>query len=380
MRTCLISTVGTSLITNINGQYRGESESGISQETHEALKRFLDEKNWGQLARVLAGVEPTARICGAEINSVAEIVRRQRIDLRHIHLLVSDTEEGQNVGKLLESYFTERIDRDLPDLQTVEYHTVTGLQDREPARFRTLGLRNLVREIGDLVKRYDRSNILIDATGGYKAQIAIAVVFGQALEIPVMYRHERFSEIIAIPPMPIAFDYALLGENADVLAFFERGATVSSAELPEMDERLRVLLEEVEIDGEAHFGLSPVGQIYLTGFRLRFPRDAALADVAPSEKRPPSFADHHYPTGFKAFVEKVCAEVGWIKTAHTLPYDRQRSIKGTAFYVSGNKLVGTYQDRNNFGARFEILTNASTPDQLAWAADQLNQFYGKDDL
>ncbi|MBO9309041.1 MAG: putative CRISPR-associated protein [Chloroflexi bacterium] len=380
MRNCLISTVGTSIITNISGQYRGEKDSGVSQEMHEKLKRFLNERNWGQLARVLASVEPTARICGAEINSVAEIVRRQRIDLRHIHLLVSDTDEGQNVGKLLESYFIERTNRDLPNLQTVEYHTVAGLQDREPARFRALGLRNLVREIGNLVKRYDRSNVLIDATGGYKAQIAIAVVFGQALEIPVMYRHERFPEIIAIPPMPIAFDYALLGENADVLAFFERGAAVSSAELPEMDERLRVLLEEVEVDSETLFELSAVGQIYLTGFRLRFPRSAALAEVAPSEKRPPSFGDHHYPIGFKAFVEKVCAEVGWIKTAHTVPYDRQRSIKGTAFYVSGNRLIGTYQDRNNFGARFEILTNASTPDQLAWAADQLNQFYGKDDL
>jgi putative CRISPR-associated protein (TIGR02619 family) len=378
MRSCLISTVGTSLITNISGQYR--DGNGVSPEKHEALKRFIGEKNWGQLARELADVEPTARICGAEINSVAEIVKRQRIDLRHIHLLVSDTEDGRNVGKLLESYFVERMDRDLPDLQTVKYHTVEGLQDEEPARFRTLGLRNLVRAVGDLVKRYDKSNILIDATGGYKAQIAIAVVFGQALEIPVMYRHERFSEIITIPPMPIAFDYALLAENADILAFFERGAAVSSTEIPKIDERLRVLLEEVEVDGETLFELGAVGQIYLTGFRLRFPRDAALPDVTPNEKRPPSFADHHYPIGFKEFVERVCDEVGWIKTAHTLPYDRQRAIKGVAFYVSGDKLIGTYQDKDKFGARFEILTNASGLDQLAWAADQLNLFYGSDDV
>ncbi len=376
MRNRLISTVGTSIITNIKSEYR--ADSGVSQEVHAELQRFLSEKNWGQLARVLAQVDPSARICGAEINSVAELIKRGRIMLCHMHFLVSDTEDGQNVGKLLESYFIERVGRDLPDLETVKYHIIEGLQDAQPARFKTDGLRNLVRQIGDLVKRYQSETILIDATGGYKAQIAIAVVLGQALEIPVLYRFERFSEIINVPPLPIAFDYQVLGENADVLAFFERGATVTLAETQDVDEKLRVLLEEVDIDGEVHVGLGAVGQIYLTGFRLRFPRDLTLSPVAPSEKRPPSFRDDHYPDGFKEFVQKVCDEVPWIKTAHSLPYDRQRAIRGTTFYVYQGKLIGTYQDRNRFGARFEILTNAATPDQLAWAADQLNQLYGSD--
>lgn len=377
MRNRLISTVGTSSLTNIRANW--QESSGVAESLHAELRKFLNEGNWGQLGRVLAQVDPTARICGAEINSVAELVRRQRIDLRHIHLLVSDTEEGQNVGKLLESYFIERTERDLPHLETVKYHVVQGLQDAQPPRFKTVGLRNLVREIGDLVRRYGAENILIDATGGYKAQIAIAVVFGQALEIPVLYRFERFSEIINIPPMPIAFDYALLAQNADVLAFFERGATVRLDEIQDVDERLRVLLEEVEVDGETLVGLGAVGQIYLTGFRLRFPRDLTLAPVAPEERRPPHFApDHHYPKGFKEFVHKVWEETPWIKTAHSLPYDRQRAIRGVSFYVYEGKLIGTYQDEDRFGGRFAILTNAVTDDQLAWAADQLNTIYGRD--
>ncbi len=378
MTNCLISTVGTSSLTNIKNPW--QSGNGVEESVHAELRKFLEAQEWGQLGRVLAGVEPTARICGAEINSVAELVRRQHVDLQHIHLLVSDTQDGRNVGKLLESYFTERTGRDLPSLETVEYHVVEGLQDEHPPRFKTVGLRNLVRQIGELVVRHGAKNVRIDATGGYKAQIAVAVVFGQALEIPVLYRFERFSEIINIPPLPIAFDYGLLAENADTLAFFERGGTLELDELQDVDERLRVLFEEVEVDGKTLFALGAVGQIYLTGFRLRFPRDRALVPVPPEARHRPSFRSDHYPDGFKEFVIKVWEQTPWIKTAHSLPYDRQRTIRGISFYVyqqnDVRKLIGTYQDKNKFGARFEILTDATTLDQLAWAADQLNMTYG----
>lgn len=218
--------------------------------------------------------------------------------------------------------------------------------------------------------------MVIDATGGYKAQIAIAVVFGQALSIPVLYRHERFSEIIDFPPMPITFDYDLLGQNAALLFAFEQGMVLTTAEIDALDEKVRVLLEEIEVDGENVFELGAVGQIFLTGFRLRFPRSRQLAPVSNESRKPPSFRDDHYPNGFREFVEKVCKENNWIKTAHSIPYDRQRAIKGIGFYVREGKLIGTYQDRDNFGARFEILTDGAGQDQLTWAADQLNQSYG----
>lgn len=373
MRNRLISTVGTSLFTNIRAPY--SENSSISEELHRDLAALLKSENWGELAKRLARIDPTSRICGAEINSVEEAVKRGRIQLNHIHFLVSDTQEGKNAGKLLESYF---IERGIDGLQTVQYHVIEELQDQQPGRFKTFGLRNLVREIGKLVQQHQPENILIDATGGYKAQIAIAVVFGQALEIPVLYRFERFSEIVDIPPMPISFDYNLLGENAGLLAAFERNATLTRSEIDELDERIRVLLDEVEIEGESLFALGAVGQIFLTGFRLRFPRTRTLAPIPEKEKQPPSFGkDHHYPKGFEDFVHKLCNEVPWIKTAHTLPYHKQKSIKGIGFYVYEGKLVGTYQDQDNFGARFEILTNAESADQLTWAADQLNQRYGE---
>ena len=33
------------------------------------------------------------------------------------------------------------------------------------------------------------------------------MLIGQALGVPVYYKHELFDEIIAFPPMPVAFDF-----------------------------------------------------------------------------------------------------------------------------------------------------------------------------
>lgn len=193
MRNHLISTVGTSLLNNMRAPF--SPGAGISESDHNELQALLQRRAWSQVATKLTQLDPMARICGAEINSVAEIVKREKISLEHMHFLVSDTEDGEITGKLLENYF---IERGIPGLQTVQPYRIEELQDANPSRFKTFGLRQLVRQIGELVKRYGMEHILIDATGGYKAQIAIAAVFGQALSIPVLYRFERFSEIVGL--------------------------------------------------------------------------------------------------------------------------------------------------------------------------------------
>ncbi len=368
MRNRLVSTVGTSMLGNIRGEFR--ANNGVSEEQHGRLRRWVDERNTGQLAAELVRIEPMARICGAEINTIEDAIKREKVRLEYLDLLVSDTDEGKFTGSVLEAYY---IERGLSDLRNIKVKVIDDLQDKVPARFKVFGLRNLVRVLGDIVKdKFDE--VVIDATGGYKAQIAVAVVFGQALGIPVLYRHERFHEIIDFPPLPVSLNYELLGESAALLSQFERNEALTLSEIEELDPRIRVMLEEIDVDGEEMYEMGAVGQIFLTGFRLRFPRDRTLKPVDPTSKQPPSFRDDHYPKGFKEFVEKLINEVPWIKTCHSLPYHKQKAIKTTGFDVRQGKLIGMYR-ADDFGARFEILTNAEGDDQLTWAADQLNQFH-----
>jgi len=180
MRTNLLCTVGTSLLGHIK-----KNEHWYSLYKKERIR---------ELARELLDESPDSLVCGAEINSIHEICSRKKIPLQNIILLASDTSDGKSVSKLIKTYFD--CNEEL-NITNIEVSTVAGLQDERPKDFKIQGLRNLVRAIGEYVQRHGGSQrVAIDATGGYKAQIAIAVLMGQALDIPVFYKHERFSEII----------------------------------------------------------------------------------------------------------------------------------------------------------------------------------------
>jgi putative CRISPR-associated protein (TIGR02619 family) len=373
MRDTLICTVGTSLFES---NLKRLSSEGIDQpDNWRDLKKHYDNKNWSALASELLKLNPSDRICGAEINTIEEAKKKKWLDLNNVIFLVSDTDAGKNTGTVLKNYFEER--RDLP-LRHVEFKVIPDLQDLDPKRFKIHGLRNLVRIIGDYV-RLRNNSIAIDATGGYKAQIAIAVLIGQALDIPVYYKHERFSEIIDFPALPISLDYDLLGRNADILTDFERLQTYALSELGNFDEKLRVFLNEVEIENEPVFELNAIGQLYLTSFRLRYPKVPNLVVLNENDRKKPTFRDDHYPIGFKEFVNKVWEENKWIETTWSLSYHGQQSIKGIGFSVKikddKDILVGTYQDKNNFGARFQIILSDESKESMNWAADQLNQKY-----
>ncbi len=375
MRNTLICTVGTSLFeSNLK---RLSKESSECPKNWEEIKQYFDTENWNELAKSLLEVNPNNRTCGAEINTIEEAKKKKWLDLENLILLVSDTEAGKNTGLVLKKYFEEREDL---NLKKVEFKVIDKLQDAIPKDFKIHGLRNLVRFVGDFIHRFGKENIAIDATGGYKAQIAIAVLIGQALDIPVYYKHERFSEIIDFPPLPISLDYDILGRNSDILTDFERGRSYAKSEIENFDEKLRVFLTEIEIDDESVFELNAIGQLYLTSFRLRYPKVPNLKILADSERKEPTFRDDHYPIGFKDFVKKIWIDSKWIKTCWSLSYYGQATIKGIGFTIKPdengkNIVVGTYQDNNNFGARFQVILSDESNESLNWATDQLNQKY-----
>ncbi len=296
--------------------------------------------------------------------------------------MVSDTEDGENTGKFLKEYYLHRKDLNLKD-DDVKYIIIKDLQDRVPKKFKINGLRNLVREIGNIVKNYDKKNIAIDATGGYKAQIALAVIIGQALDIPVYYKHEFFGEIIDFAPLPISLDYELYGKYASLFNELENYDIIEadSVEFNTIeDEKIKLFLEEEEIDGKKYISLNAIGELYCFTFNLRHPRAVYLQNCREDQREEPEFPDDHFPIGFQNFIKKVYQENSWIKNCITIPYDKQRSIRGIEFYVdhinNERRLIGTYKDKNGFGARFRIFLCNESNENLNLAAKILNENYG----
>ena len=216
----------------------------------------------------------------------------------------SDTADGQAIGRILEVYFRRA------GHSSVQARTITDLQDRDPRLFRTRGLRNLAREVCKVIRDYGAASCAINATGGYKAQIAIAVLMGQALGVPVYYKHELFDEIIAFPPMPVAFDFEAWMRLSGLLLVLQ--ADLQPADLvedyPDDAETLESLVDRETVDGVDYLELSPTGQIFHETFRERFrtTRDQVLPPPVPTgQKKPPHFEDSghmHAVRGLKAFL------------------------------------------------------------------------------
>ena len=228
----------------------------------------VPQQEWAKVGTLLHNeIDPTNRLCGAEINSVTDLLKQGSIEKGHIHLFYSDTDDGEAIATFLQSYFTK-------DRWQVNIHRVEGLRDDAPDLFRTRGLRNLAKLFGEQV-RESRENYrlcAINATGGYKAQIAIAVLMGQALDLLVYYKHERFDAIIPFPPMPVALDFSLWERASGMFMVLAKAKACEPWKhfKEDWDERFEPLVNRVNMDGKDYLELSATGQIFHETFRSRF--------------------------------------------------------------------------------------------------------------
>jgi len=239
LSTVILTTVGTSLLNNA---------------TREGL--VADQDILSYLAR-----DP--KKASAETNSLLRILQPGD----EIVLLHSATEEGRKAAQLLQEYWRQQgVACGLVEIAGLSYE-VRGFVD--------FGLQNFVRTLaGEIHKAARRQRrVIINATGGFKAEISYATVLGLVFKVPVCYIHEQFKEIALLPPTPIGWDSSLFVWYADFFEWLSAGegglrpkdeAEPRAASLPE---EAQVLLEEFELDGQVYLGLSPLGEAYLEAFK-----------------------------------------------------------------------------------------------------------------
>lgn len=353
----------------------------------QVIKDKYNNKDWPLLAKQLLKLPSDLRLLGAEINSVEAMVRKHFLsdNRERIILLISETEEGQDIGNILKEYFTNK---GCPiHFKNAKVYTVQGLQDSYPKDFQRKGLPNLVRLLGRELRKWSSQYTAINATGGYKAQIAIAVAFGQVTKIPVYYKHERFDQIIPFPKVPFSIDLSLVD---DYLQFWSQLAEPEAiftyeqiaeyiGDNNETFDLMTPLLESIHEDGIDYYALSALGLIYWEEYLNRHP-DIFLDPPKADKRRGCAFRDDNYPEGFKEYVNKVYSEFDFITGCHSLPYSGQRGITSNRFYIKSDKIYGEYVDRNDFGARFEIATNTHNQLERQGALNKLNEWLDNSDF
>lgn len=367
MRKIVICTLGTSLF------YPNLSSIPENNEELAGLRRAYLERNWEALAEELYCRDPKDRICGAEINSMASLLEEGLISERgSLYLCHSDTQDGQDVAEVLKNYYRRSE-------WQVTTEQIEGLQDENPKSFRTRGLRNLAKTISRIVRESGSPELCaINATGGYKAQIAIAVMLGQVFDIPVYYKHERFPMIISLPPLPISLDFRYWVKKCGVLLSLDKEEILPSSALEEdWDEKMEAMVEREKIDGVQYVELSPLGAIFLEAFKSYFERQStSLLPIAvdPAAKKAVRLSDHSWGgahTKVKAFLQKIVDVVPYVKEVKT-NYLNPDLPKASYFRLRGSDKIEGVLSNGTWTVKFIVFTSASNPSQLESAVADLN--------
>ncbi len=370
MRNILISTLGTSLIGN------------ISYSDNSVLKKLFENKNAKGIAVELCKIPPNERLCGAEINSINSIVEKGYLAKKSIlKLLTSDTENGRFIGEVLSCYYKNSKNKN--KFENVDFEVVQGLTDEDVKIFKNEGLKNLVRLICETVRSYGPDSILINATGGYKAQISFAGMIGQALEIPVCYMFEKFAEVIELPPQPVSLDLSLWLDNAKIFYdLVDDIETKKPLDLP--DKRFDSLVEHIQEGGKHLYTLSPTGLLFHESFRYRFKQQASKflpkPSVIPVEKIKIRYEDNNKGKhkGLENYLNKI-KEISYVNDIYTHYYNPDLT-KPNRFRKSSkgieNQLEGWFC---NAGAltKFDIITTAETSRELQACMVDLNEQFVK---
>ena len=382
-RPILLCTVGTSLIyPNLNGLRKTLAEDVTKPDDKKAIKPPLvpaadrlatayDAKDWAAVGAALSQFPTTERLLGAEVNSLTSLIANDYAPPDcGIYFFHSDTPDGRIIADVLVRLYTAR------GHSPVAAVAVPDLQDQDAKRFRTKGLRNLAKLLCGKVREHSADACAINATGGYKAQIAVAVLLGQALGIPVYYMHERFSEIIAFPPMPVALDYEVWMRMSGLLGVLEREAVPKDSVADEWEEKAESLVDVTDIDGVEYLELSATGQIFHETFRQRFrsDRDQVLPPPA-AAKKSPHFEDAGWPGTFPAavrFVQRVTDQVPFVARCATHYYNPDLP-EHTRFKPRRGGIEGVFSDGSRT-VKFVVETTATTDGQRAATVAALNEW------
>lgn len=386
-RPILLCTVGTSLFfPNLAGLRKTLADDETKLDDKKAVKLALrpaalrladayDAKDWGAVAAALADVPTHERLCGAEVNSITSLIANGYTPADvGIYFFHSDTPDGKQIAEVLVRIYAAR------GHAPVAAVPVPDLQDQDAKRFRTKGLRNLARLLCAKVREHSAAACAINATGGYKAQIAVAVLLGQALGIPVYYMHERFSEIIAFPPLPVALDFEVWMRASGLLATLEKEFVPRAIlDEAEWDERYESLVEmEKDTEGRELLFLSAAGQIFHETFRERFRchRDLILPPSAPRKLPPKLVGDHGVLNLLRdeitRYLTAVTDEAPWVTRCFT-NYCHPQLTEPTRFRLRGETVEGIYTDGTRT-VKFVVETTATTAGQRAAVTAALNEW------
>lgn len=168
-----VVTVGTSIL----GRYGHKRDAAVPPE-----------------ADLVAFVKRDPSFASAELNAMSAYLNDGSVS--QVYLLATDTADGTLCANVIQQYLRTR---DKP-VQVENGPRIPGVGG--PSFYEGMG--RLASRITRYVREHSEQGVMINATGGYKAEAALVAAVGFWSGVPVYYRHETADRTVVLPPIGLA--------------------------------------------------------------------------------------------------------------------------------------------------------------------------------
>jgi len=363
MRRVIISTIGTSLLTNqINRSSPDEKDwynqlrdsANLTFEKTPKEVQFIIESLKNRATQKLAQSSVAQiRSASAELNGVYGLYREELEQGRQdMHwLIATDTAQGRESAKIVEEFLRSKG-------LNAESYTPKGLS--------TASTRSFADGIDDLLIQLDKwtegsENVCFNLVGGFKSLQAYLNTIGMFYANEIIYIFEGAkSEVITIPRLPIKIDESAIEPYKLQLALMAAGSEVNRSQLLGIQEALIFAVEdEVTLSNWGRLIWDKSKNKILSGDLLPFPRikyqDSFMKDYK----------------GTKGEAERVKLQETLAKIAYLLDkYNGDRS----ALTGDGGVQLETYKNTNI--DHFRVTLSLRVSCQVLEGKNLLLRYYG----
>lgn len=251
----IINTVGTSLL--INARRYIEKVQDRKFESAEKFVEYLESDPLKATDEILEFLQRDPKTASAETNALSRLLE----PYDRAVLLYSQTLDGKRCAELIQAYVNKSHRCEIEEVQGLSYAETSFVQH---------GLKNFVQALAKHIRDAKRAGLepIINATGGFKAEIAYATAVGLVFKTPVCYIHEKFGDIVTLPVTPFGWDSSIFALHQDFFDWVDsepRSNHEVQSRVAALPEEIKMLLEDGN-DGTTM--LSPLGEAYLSAFRL----------------------------------------------------------------------------------------------------------------
>lgn len=244
MSNLIISTVGTSLITNLadKNQQRDLYKYSNCKENEcpSDVKDLIENLFQLALARLNTNDLSSIRRMSAELNGIlgfyAENLNGRNNDMHF--LICTDTYQGKKSAEVVKNFLNNH---NIP----AEIIQPRNLSTKNKETF-SEGVKDLLRWFDEIIYQYKISgyNIIFNLTGGFKSLQGYLNTVAMFYADKIIYIFEsEYSELIEIPRLPIKIDFEPFEKNKEKLLLLNANKIFSLSDFKEIPE---AILDEID--------------------------------------------------------------------------------------------------------------------------------------